>query len=95
MTKYDHNQICTTNNEIEVGETYCYKEDSFIAQVKVLDDNTKPNGIGFELEVIKSYLNLMKAGDIFSVWAADGKYGYSGMWRLYDKGTYIAGGEEY
>jgi len=87
--QFDHNQICTKNNEIEVGKQYCYKEDSTIAEVKILADNSDKEFIRFTFEVIESRDVLLKVGEHFSVSAKCGHYAYGGMWRLWDSGEYI------
>ena len=87
--KYDHNQICTKDNEIEVGKQYCYKEDQFIAEVIVVKDTSNKDGIGFDLKTVKSNApSLFKVDKVFDIWAASGHYAYNGMWRLYDSGSY-------
>ena len=85
--KYDHNQVCTKDNEVKVGEKYQYKEGFLVANVEVLEDRSNDDGVGFLLEIIDG----PQKGRIFTCWAASGKYAYSGMWRLYDKGTYMGG----
>ena len=83
--KYDHNQICTKDNEVEVGKDYDYKEDSSIFRVRVVKEESDKEGIGFKLEILEG----PEKGTSFSCWAANGKYAYSGMWRLYDLNTYV------
>ena len=83
--KYDHNQICTKNNEVEVSNIYDFKEDSYIAEVEVLSATSDEEGIGFRLKVLKANYDLDKE---FNCWAAAGKYAYSGMWRIWDRGIY-------
>jgi hypothetical protein len=85
--KYDHNQICTQDNDITIGQEYTYKEDSYIAEVKVLKDNSDEKGIGFKLKVLKESYPLGQK--TFDCWAATGHYAYSGMWRLFDYGSYM------
>ncbi len=84
---YTHNQICTTGNDVTVGQKYIYKEDSYIADVIVLKDNSDEKGIGFKLKVLKE--NYQLCNKTFDCWAATGNYGYSGMWRLFDYGSYM------
>jgi hypothetical protein len=84
--KYNHNQICTKDNRIIVGNIYDYKEDSYIAEVQVIKDTSDKAGIGFELKVLSENFKLGKKK--FNCWAATGHYAYSGMWRLFDKGSY-------
>jgi hypothetical protein len=90
--KYEHNQICTKDGVVSVGQQYTYKEDFYVAEVKVLEDASDSKGIGFKLEVLKE--NVDSGNKTFDVWAAVGHYAYSGMWRLYDLGTYMVGGED-
>ena len=86
--KYRHNQICTKGSDIEVGKQYCYKEDSFIAEVIVVKDSSDDKGIGFDLKVVKSGTPLFTVDQVFGVWATTGHYAYSGMWMLFDSGAY-------
>ncbi len=86
--KYNHNQICTKENEVVVGNLYQYKEDSWIADVKVIKDTSDEKGIRFDLKIVRQNFNIGGNGR-FSCWAASGHYAYSGMWRLYDAGTYL------
>jgi len=87
--KFDHNQICTKDNKIEVGKQYCYKEDSVIAEVKILADNSDKEFIRFTIEVVESKDDVLKVGEQFPVSALRGHYAFSGMWRLNDSGTYL------
>lgn len=84
--KFDHNQVQTQGDEVQVGECYQYKEDSWIADVRVLATRSDGEGIGFKLEVLQC--NYPLGEPVFDCWAALGHYGYNGMWRLYDAGTY-------
>ena len=88
--KYSHNQICTKDDEIEVGKQYCYKEGfpTVIAEVIILEDNSNDEFIAFKVKVIKAFDDFPKAGEEFDISARRGKYAYSGMWRLWDSGTY-------
>ncbi len=88
--KFDHNQICTSNDEIEVGKQYIYRESLplIIAEVKILSDNSDEESIRFTAEVIKSRDNFFKVGEQLSISARLGHYAYSGMWRLEDSGAY-------
>lgn len=85
--KFDHNQVCTQNDEVEVGKCYQYKEDSWVADVKVLETENGQDGIRFKLKVLKC--NYPTGETTFECWAAAGHYAYNGMWRLYDAGTYM------
>lgn len=86
--KFSHNQICTKDNEIEVGKQYCYREDSAVVEVKMLSDNSDEEFIRFTVEVVASRNDFLKVGEQFSISAKRGHYAYSGMWRLWDSGTY-------
>lgn len=88
MTKYDHNQICTSGSVVEVGKQYQYYEDGMIVEVTVVEDRSDDKGIGFLLKIDKRLNWPEKGPGQFSCWAALGKFAYSGMWRLYDMGTY-------
>ncbi|MBA7659154.1 hypothetical protein ES703_67125 [subsurface metagenome] len=89
--KFDHNQICTRNNEIEVGKQYIYRESlpTIIAEVKILSDDSDKEFIRFTVVVIKSRGSFPKVGEQFSISAKRGHYAYGGMWRLEDSGTYL------
>ena len=87
--KFNHNQVCTKNNEVEVGKQYCYKEDSMIVEVKILADNSDKEFIGFTVEVIESRDDFLKVGEQFPISARRGHYAFSGMWRLWDSGEYV------
>jgi hypothetical protein len=91
MAKYEHNQICTTNNEIIVGNEYDYKEEGYECRVKVLEDNSDREGIGFLLKIVPHDRNhnFYENNQTFNVWAAAGKYAYNGMWRLYNVVEYL------
>jgi hypothetical protein len=90
MSKYNHNQICTKDSEIEVGKKYQYYESlpTIIADVKVLEDNSDEEYLSFKLKVLKDLGGTIQEGEIFHISAAQGHYAYAGMWRLYDLGTY-------
>ncbi len=87
--KFDHEQICTKNNEIEVGKQYQYKEGSAIVGVKLISDNSDKEFIGFTVKVVEPIGDSFKVGELFDVTAKRGHYAFSGMWRLYDSGTYM------
>lgn len=85
--RYEHNQICTKDNEIVIGEIYDYEEDDWIAEVKIIKDTSDKDGIGFDCKILRQNYKIDNE-KIFNCWAANGHYGYNGMWRLYDRGTY-------
>lgn len=88
--KYDHNQICTKNNEIEIGKEYCYKEEGEICNVIVLEDKSNDKYLSFVLKIKENLTEgFANIGHEFNVSAALGKYAYNGMWRLWDLGEYI------
>ncbi len=76
--------ISTIGNEIHIGREYAYTEGSFIAIVKLLENNTNNELIAFKLLVIKSNRKDNPAGSIFSVDATYHSFCYSGMWKLLD-----------
>jgi hypothetical protein len=82
--KFKSAHIGTSNKEIIEGIEYAYREGSFKAKVKVLENNSEEELISFKLYVIESNREDSPPGDIFSVSAADHKIAYSGMWRLWD-----------
>ena len=88
MTTFDHNQICTKDKAVEVGKLYDYYEEGHICRVKVLEDTSDNDGIGFNLKIEETLSPLFKEGTEFSCWAATGKFAYSGMWRIYNYGEY-------
>lgn len=95
MTKYNHPQISTNNNTIEVGKTYQYKEDSAILLVEILEDNSDNEKVAFKLKVLDNYncrmaelCGLVKDKE-FDVSAAYHNGAYSGMWRLYPENAYM------
>lgn len=89
MTRYTHNQICTTNGEVEIGKQYQYYEDGYVADVTVLSDESDGEGIGFKLRVDRTLRWPGEVGEEFQCWAKRGYYAYGGMWRLHDLGEYI------
>ena len=80
--------ISTIDKEIHVGREYGYTEGSFIAIVKLLENNSNSELIALKLIVIRSNRSDMPGGSIFSVDAAYHNFGYSGMWRLLDPERY-------
>lgn len=90
--KYDHNQICTTGHEVNVGDKLQYKEDGYVCDVTVLADESNDKEIAFKLRVDALLRWPGGVGEEFSCMAARGHYAYSGMWRLYDLGEYMVFG---
>ena len=74
---------------VKVGETYQYKEDSWIAMVKVLEDNSTEEAYKFQLQIEKS--NWPSNGEpkeftLFHNKKFDGIY--TGMAQLYKSPEY-------
>ena len=87
--KHDHNQICTNEKEVFIGQQYQYKEEGMLAVVTILEDTSNEKGIGFKLRVDDPMNSPWNKGEEFTCWAASGHYGYSGMWRLWNKDEYV------
>ena len=86
--KYEHNPgICTTGNQVEVGKEYDYHETlpTMNSRVRVLKDESDAEGVKLNLLIVAGDY----VGKSFSFFAAHGQYGYGGMARLFDPGTYI------
>ena len=80
MTKYNHPQIDTTNNEVNVGSIYAYIENSVLfAIVKVIKDKSNKKALEFGLAVINCRYPEFKSGDTFIV-----RSNYMYTWRLQD-----------
>jgi hypothetical protein len=86
--QFNHNQICTTNKTVEVGNRYQYFESGCLAEVTVLEINEDKEGIGFKLRVDQPQRGFDTIKE-FDCWASNGLYAYYGMWKLYDLGTYV------
>ena len=73
---------------VKVGETYQYKEDWFIARVKVLEDNSTDDTYKFKLQVEEANETPPQNGvfDISHARKVDGYY--SGMLQLYERDEY-------
>ena len=74
---------------VKVGETYQYKEDGFLAWVKILEDNSDDECYHFKLQVERcNYENPPQNGlfDISHMKEMQGMY--SGMLQLYEQGEY-------
>ena len=73
---------------IKVGKVYQYKEDIFVAMVKVLEDNSAEDFYKFKLQVLAS--NLDMAGEEFDIEHQKDTGGYwNGMLQLYESPEYI------
>jgi len=86
--KFKSAHIVTSDNEIITGMEYAYKEGSFRAKLKVLENNSNKKLIAFNLQVIESNREERPPGYIFSVDATYSNFGYGGMWRLWDVKRY-------
>jgi len=74
---------------VKVGETYQYKEDWFIATVKVLEDNSTDEMYQFKLETIESNDDPPDDDGVFSIGHAKDVGGYfNGMIQLYESPEY-------
>jgi len=77
---------------VEVGKTYQYKEDWFIAMVKVLEDKSDNENYCFKLQIEKSshtpfFADKNGICEISHVKKMDGIY--SGMIQLYEDEEYM------
>ena len=92
MSVYKHGQVRTKNGEVKVGWLYDYYEAGYVFRVRVLADESDEERIQFKLQrfiKVDGLKGLRRADEEpFTCMAARGLYAYSGMWRLYDKGTY-------
>ena len=87
------NQIHTTNNEVNVGDIVCYYESmpTVICDCEVLELYENEEMYGFKLKITRPIHGQVYGaveGLIMDISAAHGNYAYSGMWKLYNKGTY-------
>ena len=74
---------------VEVGKTYQYKEDWFIAMVTILEDNSTDKEYAFKLGVEKSTHTPPGDGE-FEISHAKNLTGvYSGMLQLYENEEYM------
>jgi hypothetical protein len=74
---------------VKVDETYQYKEDWFIATVKVLEDNSTPDEYKFKLQTMSSNIDIHDDG-IFELTHTKNLDGYySGMMNLYQHPEYL------
>jgi len=73
---------------VKVGETYQYKEDGFLAWVKILEDLSDNEYYQFKLQVEKSNYEPPQNG-VFTISNIKGDHGYySGMLQFYEQGEY-------
>lgn len=73
---------------VKVGGTYQYKEDGYIAMVKVLEDNSTENEYRFKLKVEKATQSI--GDDEFEISHMKDLTGvYSGMLQLYEQEEYM------
>lgn len=76
---------------VKVGETYQYKEDWFIAMVKVLEDNSDDKCYRFTLQVEKaSHDPFFAQNGVFEIYHDKSFNGiYSGMNQIYETEEYM------
>lgn len=76
---------------VKVGETYQYKEDWFIAMVKVLEDNSDSDSYRFTLQVEKATCDPSFCDNgIFEISHNKNFNGvYSGMNQIYETEAYM------
>lgn len=72
---------------VKVGETYQYKEDHFIAMVKVVSDESNENYYKFKVEVQKA--NEKWAPSEFEVMHMKESGMYSGMSQFFEQPEYV------
>ena len=69
---------------VKVGESYQYKEDWFIADVHVLEDNSDDDYYKFKLRIDKSSMGFKSDPEPFDISATKKLTGvYSGQLQLY------------
>ena len=75
---------------VKVGKTYQYKEDWFIAKVKILADNSTPEEYIFTLQVEESNVEEQPGKEgVFEIGHAKNVPGYySGMLQIYEEDEY-------
>ncbi len=74
---------------VKKGGTYQYKEDGWIAEVTVLEDNSTPEEYSFKLQVEKA-TNKLVGDDIFDVSYSKEITGYfNGMAQFYKRAEYM------
>ena len=85
--------MTTANNKgwdfVKVGETYQYKEDWFIANVEILEDNSTDDEYRFKLQVKTASSTPPTDDGIFEIIHVKDLTGYySGMMNLYKTPEY-------
>lgn len=74
---------------VNVGETYQYKEDGFIAMVTILEDNSDKDQYAFKLRTEKSTHHPPSEDGVFEISHAKDVGGYySGMLQIYPHEEY-------
>jgi len=75
---------------IEAGKIYQYKEDSLIAMVEVLENNSNEEEYSFKLKVLAASYKLDPKDMIFEVFHNKAYQGiYSGMSQFYSEPAYF------
>ncbi len=73
---------------VKEGEIYQYKEDGYIAMIKILKDNSNEEFYDFELEIIKATMDIGQPEFNISHNKEISGY-YSGMIQLYKHEDYM------
>ena len=76
---------------IKLGETYQYKEDSFVAMVKIIEDNSTDKYYSYKVRVEKSPIDPLKYwdnGEFEVIHTKDLDGYYSGMSQFYEDEEY-------
>ena len=73
--------ICTTDNIIATGQEYQYKEGKYVE--KIIIESIRVRGFYITIEVF-----LVDENRRFTCESRFVDFGYTGMWRIYDKDTY-------
>jgi hypothetical protein len=73
---------------VKVGGIYQYKEDSFLATVKILEDNSTDDAYSFKLEVHECNYELPPQNGVFEIYHTKDSGIYSGMMQLYEHVEY-------
>jgi hypothetical protein len=82
---YHHPCICTTGGVVRVGEEYDYKEGAAVLRVRCMAAHSDSASISFNFEISRGASD----GHAFHCWAASMTGFIDGLWRVYDKGTYL------
>lgn len=75
---------------VKVGQTYQYKEDSWIAMITILEDNSNKKYYNFKVRIDKSSIDFTSDPDpleISFIKELDGVF--SGMSQIYENEEYI------